>query len=70
MNNFSEELFDFAYFPKYEEKLSELAGIAESENWKYSKPFEGSELPVLQNYLRFTYTRLYQENKIIYRLNE
>lgn len=65
MNNFSEELFDFAYFPKYEEKLSELAEIAESENWKYSKPFEGSELPVLQNYLRFTYNRLYQENKIM-----
>ncbi|NCU32110.1 MAG: DUF3825 domain-containing protein [Candidatus Moranbacteria bacterium] len=60
------ELFDFAYFPKYDDSISFLAEkLAEKEQWDFAEASTG-HFPILKNYLEFTYRRLKAEKKIIF----
>ena len=57
-------LFQFAWFPDRDEKLEELAGTAESENWGYNYTPTDHKYPVLFDFLRYTYRRLVEQDKI------
>lgn len=57
-------LSDFALIPRLEERLHDLADLAEPEDWDYKNTIHQSERPVLRNYLRYTYSRLREEGKI------
>ena len=59
-----EALFQFAYFPERDARIRELAEMAEEENWGYNRTTSEYERPVLFNFLRYTYSRLADENKI------
>lgn len=58
-------LFEWAYFPEYDNKLEELANLAMDENWNYKHMKSDRPLPILSNYLRYTFVRLEQEEKIL-----
>ena len=46
------DLFDFAYFPKYDDALEHLANnFAEKENWDYQHTTTLHKKPILRNYL-------------------
>ncbi|MCG8386123.1 MAG: DUF3825 domain-containing protein [Cytophagales bacterium] len=53
------------YIPEIEEKLDDLAEMAENENWDYQKTEDEHHLPILFNYIQYTYKRLAQEDKIV-----
>lgn len=61
---FKSELFDFAFFPKYDSVIQHLAeNLADKEEWNYP----GSHnFPILKNYLEFTFRKLKQEKKVSY----
>ena len=56
----------FAYLGDIAGKLQWLASLAAPENWEYrhSPAVLGRPYPVLLNYLRYTFKRLSEENKI------
>jgi hypothetical protein len=60
-----EALFDLVFIPRIDDRLGELAAMAEPEEWGYRNA-SGSphRLPILHNYLHHTYSRLAQEGKI------
>jgi cold shock CspA family protein len=56
----------FAVLPRFEEKLDELATLAQPEDWDYRfHPFAHRH-PVLWSYLHYTFKRLQAEDKIAY----
>jgi len=57
-------LYEFAFIPKIDEVLQELANLVEPEDWEYQRTPASRPLPILFNYLRYTYTRLAEEKKI------
>lgn len=59
-----EDLWDFAFFPERDGRLQELANLAEPEDWSYKYTATEHEYPVLYNYVRYTYRRLAEENKL------
>ena len=59
-----ESVFDFAFFPVLDERLDELAKAAEEEDWTYQRSTSEHPYPVLYKYLRYTYRRIAEENKI------
>lgn len=65
MSTWPDRLFDLIYFPAMDDKLDELAALAEAENWKYQNATDNHKLPILFNYLQHTYSRLASENKIV-----
>lgn len=58
------DLFAFAWFPERDERLRDLAELAEREDWCYHKTASEHPCPILYNYIRYTYRRLADENKI------
>lgn len=67
MVQFPEELYDqegFAYFPNMDEHLDDLAKSAEQEDWSYHNTESEHPYPVLFNYIRHTYRRAAQQEKI------
>lgn len=64
MKDLPEELFDFAFIPGWDEKLDQLAELAEPENWDYQFTDADGKRPILANYLRHTYKRLAREEKV------
>lgn len=74
--HFIMELFDFAYFPRFEENLHVLATrIALSEPWGYTNPEKelaegnnaaGFNYPILRTYLEHTFRKIRSENKIVH----
>ncbi len=58
-----EELFDFGFMPNFDQRVEELAAIAESENWDYSGSTTKS-YPILKNYLKYTWKRIAEERKV------
>src|SRR5438445_167979 len=58
------DLFDFAYIPVLDEKLAELAGLAETEDWTYQHTHSEHPYPILFNYVRYTYRRVAEESKV------
>lgn len=57
-------LYDFAFFPDFQDALHQLAELAEDEDWEYRFQETEHPLPVLYNYLHYTFMRLNQEDKI------
>lgn len=58
---YPELLSELIYIP-LGTKLPELAALAEPENWEYRHQPPGDPLPILLNYLRYTYKRLVEES--------
>lgn len=56
-------LFEFAYFPGMEDRLDELAELAEPEEWEYKNTESDRSKPILFSYIQHTYIRLGEENK-------
>jgi len=60
------EIFNFAYFPKYEASIEYLANnLAAEEAWSFSDSNQ-DKYEILKNYIEFTFKKLKQEKKIIY----
>ncbi|BCN93243.1 hypothetical protein THMIRHAM_10280 [Thiomicrorhabdus immobilis] len=60
-----DRLFDLIYFPVMDDKLDELAALAEPESWDYQNTESTRHKPVLFNYIQYTYSKLVEENKIV-----
>lgn len=65
MSTWPEDFFDFAYVPECDTNLAELAAEAEDEDWEYHNTHSDRPLPILFNYIRYTYRRVSEEPKII-----
>lgn len=59
------DLFEFAYLGDFVEQLKALAASAQSEDWDYRDAHTG-KLPILNNYIRYTYKRLVEEGKVAF----
>jgi hypothetical protein len=64
MSDWPDKLFDLIFIPAMNEKLDELKSLAEAENWEYQNTTDEHHLPILFNYIQYTYSRLAQEDKI------
>jgi hypothetical protein len=65
MPEWPERLFDLIFFPAMDEKLDELARLAEDEEWEYQNSNDSHHKPILFNYLQCTYQRLREEDKLV-----
>lgn len=63
-NVWPEALFDLVFIPNLEDRLDELAALAEPEEWDYHNTPTEHRKPILFNYLRYTYSRLAEEGKV------
>jgi hypothetical protein len=60
-------IFDFAWIPpSFDAKLDELARKAQPERWDEPGYTGSGSLPVLGNYIRYTFRRLVEEDKVAY----
>src|SRR2546423_6665284 len=59
-------LFTFSDISDFSERLQSLASIAEPEDWEYHNTYSEHPLPILFNYLKHTFNRVYEEGKISY----
>ncbi len=64
MRTWPEELLDFAWIQNIDKQLGDLAEKAENEDWNYHFTPSDHSLPILYNYIRYTYKRLAEEKKI------
>lgn len=64
MTEWPEDLFEFAFMPDRDQRLDELAHIAEQEDWRYQHTQTEHVHPILFNFIRYTYRRLAKEQKI------
>lgn len=62
-NYVAEDFFDFAFVPDIDASLQELATEAEPEDWNYQNTVS-NPLPILYNYIRYTYRKVADEGKI------
>lgn len=63
------QLFDFAYFPGYDNAIEYLADtLAAPEEWDFSDA-RNKNNTILKTYLEFTYRRLKEENKVAFTSN-
>ena len=58
-------IFDFATVTAWESRLQALATIAEPERWSYHSVPAKVALPVLDNYVRDTFIRAFDQQKIV-----
>ncbi|WP_367304963.1 DUF3825 domain-containing protein [Actinobacillus suis] len=54
----------FNLFPDIDKSLTDLSTLAEYEDWDYKNTQSSRKLPVLYNYIQYTYTKLAQEGKL------
>ena len=59
-----EDFYGLVFMPHMEEHLDALANMAEVEEWDYHHVATTHAKPILYNYLRYTYSRLAEEDKI------
>jgi Domain of unknown function (DUF3825) len=59
-----EDLFDFAFIYVVNDRLQQLAAMAETEDWTYKHTQSEHPFPILFNYVRYTYRRVAEEGKI------
>ncbi len=57
-------LYRFAIVPNIETQLKDLAALAEPEEWSYKNAQDPNPLPVLYNYIHYTFARLEEEKKV------
>ncbi len=62
------QLFEFAFFPFFDNAISNLAGMAIQEPWSFSNERPNS-FSILKNYLEHIFRRIKYENKILYSTN-
>lgn len=60
-----DNLYDLVFIPHMDDRLDELAELAEPEEWTYRHTKTDHHKPILFNYLRYTYRRLAEEDKIV-----
>jgi hypothetical protein len=65
MLGWPDDLFDFAFINNIEARLDALATMAEAESWDYQVTIHNRPKPILYNYLKYTYSRLAEEDKIV-----
>lgn len=58
-------IFDFAKVADWDDRLAALAEMAEPERWTYLHVPSPSRLPILDSYIRFTFIRVFDQQKII-----
>jgi hypothetical protein len=58
-------IFDFAKVADWDERLRDLAGLAEPERWIDLHLQSNSPLPVLNRYIQHTFKRAFDQQKII-----
>lgn len=58
------DLFEFAFIHNIDQRLDSLALMIEPEQWDYQDSLQPRHKPILFNYLRYTYSRLAEEEKI------
>lgn len=64
MSIWTDDFFDFAYVSNFDDRLANLSQLCEPEDWAYQSSVSEHPLPILFNYIRYTYARLAQEEKI------
>lgn len=57
-------LYQFAIIPRMDERLADLATLAEPEDWNYRHVTDSHQHPILYNYLHYTFERLQEEGKV------
>jgi len=58
-------IFDFAKVADWEDRLADLAILAEPERWTNLHLPETSQLPILHRYITYTFLRAYNQQKIV-----
>ena len=58
------ELYDFGWFPDFNQSIIDLNTLAMNENWGYSSSTTG-DYPILFNYIHHTFNKLKSEKKVI-----
>jgi len=56
----------FAVLPGFEERLQELAALAQPEDWNYKHTPSKRPLPILHSFIHYTFRRLQEEGKITF----
>lgn len=64
MQTWPSDLFEFAFIHNFDERLDDLDSLAEDEVWDYQATPNPRHKPILFNYVRYTYARLAEEQKI------
>ncbi len=58
-------LYDFAYVHRIDERLAQLATLAEDEDWGYTATESDHAFPVLYYYFHYTFMRVQEQGKIV-----
>lgn len=64
-NPWPDDLFNYGFIPALDDQLGALAALAEEEDWTYQHTVSEHPYPILFNYVRYTYRRVAEENKIV-----
>lgn len=56
-------LFEYAWVANFYDRIKELKSLAMDEDWDYKKRPTGKD-PILVNYIKHTFIKLYEENKV------
>lgn len=57
-------IFDFALVTEWGARLQDLAALAEPERWSYLRARSQVPLPILDSYVRHTFVRLFEQERI------
>lgn len=58
-------IFDFAKVADWDDRLKSLADQAESERWNYLHVPSKGQFPVLDQYVKHTFTRAYDQQRVV-----
>lgn len=58
-------IFEFARVADWESRLQSLAEIAEPERWRYLYVPSRLTLPILDTYIKYTFSRAFDQQKIV-----
>lgn len=58
------KLFDYVWFKDFHSSIEELKNTAMKEDWDYKKGPLGKN-PILENYIKHTFIKLYNEGKVL-----
>ena len=59
-------LYDFAFVPNVDQRIAELATLAQEDDWSYRHAQSAKPHPILYSYLHYTFARIEAETKIAY----
>jgi hypothetical protein len=62
-----ESIYDFAYIPDFDtgQNIDSLAQIVKTEDWDYHNTQSPRSKPILHNYIKYTYSKIAKERKIV-----